>query len=184
MITLKYLGKKTDFTLSFPPLTRSYHVKGPGDEVDFEDRDATHIVATNPKMFRVHGIKTEPVKEEVKAPPVKAEKPKPATTPPAEVPDPPETQETSEEAARKMLVDDPPPGNVAPLADDLRLTGDGVDGDVKEAVPTAILMTYKEAELRIYAMQRFGHEFTEQDKRLPMIKKIKELEQAKAQAAS
>ena len=182
MITLKYLGKKTDCTLSFPPLTRSYHVEGPGAEVDFEDRDATHIVATNPKMFRVHGIKAEPAKEEVKVPPVKAEKPKPATTAPAEVPDPPEAQETSEEAARKMLADDP--ADVPPLDDDLRLTGDGVDGDVKEAVPTAILMTYKEAELRIYAMQRFGHEFTEQDKRLPMIKKIKELEQAKAQAAS
>ena len=159
MITMRYLGNKKSFTLTLPFLSRQYYVEGPGASVLFRDNDATQMMAQNPKMFRVEGIVTDDAPAETKQakPETNAA---PAETKPAEDDTPP-----SEQAQPKLV-----------------LTGDGVEGTADEEIPIAVLMTYKEEELRTYAMQRFGHQFTDADKRNPMIKKIKELEQKKAQA--
>lgn len=167
MITLRYLGKKDDFTLKLPFLSRPYYVEGPDATIDFTNGDATSIMANNPRMFRVEGIKTE------------------EDTPPPEMP-------RVTPGPAKVIVSSPEAKQLDPLPDKwdhvadkedstLVLTGDGVDGEADE-VATSVLMTYTADELRVYAMQRFAHQFTEDDKRNPMIKKIKELEQKKAQA--
>lgn len=165
MITLRYLGKKDNFTLNLPFLSRPYYVAGPDAVIDFTNSDATQMMATNPKMFRVEGIKKDPEDLE---------------------------QETALEVpsiiipATEVKQLDPLPDKWDKVpadaqAEPLVLTGDGVDGDADE-VPISVLMTYTADELRIYAMQRFGHQFTEDDKRNPMVKKIKELEMKKSQA--
>lgn len=188
MIMLEYLGKKGPFVLSLPFLSKKYEVSGPKAQIVMTNEDATSMIAVNPRMFRVIGIATEET----------ASKPAVAATPPADVPagvgapvphpvPPAKATAEDEEEARKMLDDDPP--NPSQGEPEVPLTGDGVEG-VDEpavpdpAVPTGQLMGYKEAELRAYALKRFNHDFTPEVKRMGMIKKIKELEQAKAQAAT
>jgi hypothetical protein len=52
-----------------------------------------------------------------------------------------------------------------------------------EPVTMGALMGFKEPQLRAYAKDLYGHEFGPEDKRMGMIKKIKELEQARQLAA-
>lgn len=185
MILLRYLGKKAGFTLHLPYLSKDYTVEGPGAEVPFENADATNIMATSPKMFQVIGIsRDEPKAEDSGKPKVD----KTDQTPP------PEDPKAAVATATDMLKDDPP--NESLGEPEVPLTGDGVEGedDPPEAppappppsgpVPIATLMTYKVAELRAYAKDVLGHEFASDEKRNNMIKKIKQLEQEKAQAAS
>ena len=181
MIRLEYLGKKGPFVLSLPFLSQRYEVSGPGAQVDMTNEDATNMMAVNPRMFRVTGVAMGAAVEE-KTPAV--------ATPPADVPDgegapavpAAEETEADEEEARKMLKDDPPNPSLGEPEEPL--TGDGVEGVDEPAVPTGQLMSYKEGDLRAYALRRFNHEFAPEVKRMGMIKKIKELEQTKAQAAT
>lgn len=193
MIMLEYLGKKGPFVLSLPFLSKKYEVPGPKAEVVMTNEDATNMMAVNPRMFRVIGIAQEEVAKPYKpvntGKPVE-ERPTAAATPPADVPDgegapavpPAKATEADEEEARKMLDDDPP--NLSQGEPEVPLTGDGVEGVDEPAVPTGQLMSYKTAELRAYALKRFNHEFEPEVKRMGMVKKIKELEQTKAQAAT
>jgi len=196
MILLRYLGKKAGFTLHLPYLSKDYTVEGPGAEIPFENADATNIMATSPKMFKVIGIS----RDEPKAGDPGQTIPVHATGLPAqtmmeavqELAD----QKASVATATDMLKDDPP--NESLGEPKVPLTGDGIEGEddppdgktppapspPSGPVPIATLMTYKVAELRAYAKEVLGHEFASDEKRNEMIKKIKQLEQTKAQAAS
>lgn len=180
MIRLEYLGKKGPFILSLPFLTKRYEVSGPCAQVDMTDQDATNMMAVNPRMFRVIGV-ARGAEMPAATPPadVPAGKGVPANTPVVNVVN---EAGPEEEEARKLLNDDPPNPSLGEPEEPL--TGDGIEGVDEPAVPTGQLMSYKEAELREYALKRFSHEFEPGVKRMGMIKKIKELEQTKAQAAS
>ncbi len=212
MIRLEYLGKKSGFILSLPFLSQKYVVEGPNTTVDMTDQDATNMMAVNPRMFRIVGVSREGLTppgnigaEKPFAPPAAA-----ATPPAANVPDgtgapaaaSAEEAQTPAQAAREMLnEDDGGPKD--------QLGGDGIEGpdpvppvtppppasgdpaappaaDSKpavEPVTMGALMGFKEPQLRAYAKDLYGYEFGPDDKRMGMIKKIKELEQARQLAA-
>jgi hypothetical protein len=206
MIKLQYLGKKSGFTLSLPFLSQKYVVEGPGTTVDMTDQDATNMMAVNPRMFRIVGVSREGLTpsggnlsvEKPFAPPAQAAAPptvnvSDGTGSPA--PASPEDPQTPEQAAMEMLKDEEGPKD--------QLGGDGVEGTdplppasgdpaappaadsnpAVEPVTMGALMGFKEPQLRAYAKDLYGHEFGPEDKRMGMIKKIKELEQARQLAA-
>lgn len=206
MIVLKYLGKKTGTVLRLPYLSRQYTIEGPGAEIPFTNDDATRMMANNPKMFRVIGVlQDDPAPKPADVARASIRKPA-ATKPAAEQPPTGAPAGSPDQSPEDILKDDPKdrlPGDFEEPKQ--KLTGDGVEGTDDDpadkasdkpqtpAAPTvtsapvsiAMLMTYKVPELRAYAKEQFGHEFGPDDKRNDMIKKIKELEQAKAaQAAS
>lgn len=203
MIRLEYLGKKSAFILSLPFLSQKYVVEGPSTTVDMTDQDATNMMAVNPRMFRIVGVSREGLtptgnlsSEKPFTPPVQAAAASAANVPDgAGAPALPEDPQTPEQAAREMLKDEEGPKD--------QLGGDGIEGtdpvppasgdpaappaaDSKptvEPVTMGALMGFKEPQLRAYAKDLYGHEFGLEDKRMGMIKKIKELEQARQLAA-
>lgn len=206
MIKLQYLGKKSGFTLSLPFLSRKYVVEGPDTTIDMTDQDATNMMAVNPRMFRIVGVSREGLTppgnisaEKAFAPPAQA-----ATPPAANVPDgtgDPEGTQTPAQAAMEMLKDEDGPKDqlggdgvegtdpVPPMTPPESASGDPAAPPAADSKPTVepvsmgALMGFKEPQLRAYAKDLYGYEFGPEDKRMGMIKKIKELEQARQLAA-
>lgn len=165
-IIMEYLGKKQPFTLAIKGISRAYEIKGPASRTVMVKEDAAFILAENPKMFKALGVAK--VSDEDKT-----------VCATQEVPAAPDPTQAGKAAGGK----NPP----APSGGTDKTEGDDIDldTDTGPSIPAATiqdLMSMKVVDLKKYAADRPYHwQFADDDTRMPIIKKIKELDEAEAQ---